>query len=97
MENKLERGWKGNFTPPYTHTVNATELQSNKKVAMPPFLHQPPPFSSKIFSTPPPKFLKFWKVLLPPFNNGAEGGVQVCLPNHYQIALSKIGSRVAQK
>ena len=76
-----------------THTVNATELQqSNKKVAMPPFLHQPPPFSSKIFSTPPPKFL-----ILPPFNNGAEGGVHVCLPNYYQITLSKIGSRVAQK
>ena len=62
--------------PPHTHkhTVNATELQSNKKVAMPPFLHQPPPFSSKIFITPPPKLLKFWKVLLAPFNKGAEGG-----------------------
>ena len=83
MENKLERGWKGNFTPPppytHTHTVTATELQSNKKMAMPPFLHQHPPFSSKIFITPPPKLLKFWKVLLPPFNKGAErgGGVSV--------------------
>ena len=74
-KNKLERGWKGNFTPPtHTHTVNATELQSNKKVAMPPFLHQPPPFSSKIFSTPPPKFLKFWRVLLPPLIMGRRGG-----------------------
>ena len=91
----MKRGWKINWKEdgketllPPTHTVNATELQSNKKVAMPPFLHQPPPFSSKIFSTPPPKFLKFWKVLLPPFNNGAEGGFRYVYPIiiklHYQ-------------
>ena len=38
---------KGNLTPPHTHThtVNVTELQSNKKMTTPtPFLHQTPFF-----------------------------------------------------
>ena len=105
---------KGNFAPPplpppphtHIHTQNVTESQSNKKVAAPPFLHQPPLFrvispvlATFLVPTPLPyKSLNFWKVLLPPFNKGAGGGgVQLCLPNYYQIALSKIGSRVTQR
>ena len=57
-----------------------------KKVATPLFLHQPPfsglsPLSSKKFRTPPPKWLNFWKVLLPTTLNswgGGGGGIQLC-------------------
>ena len=104
---KIQNVIKETLLPPtHIHTQNVTELKSNKKVATPPFLHQPPPplqgyfpCSSKIFGTHPLpyKSLNFWKVLLPPFNKGTGGGVQLCLPNYYQIALSKIGSRVAQR
>ena len=44
-QNEKPKCNKGNLLLPLTHTVNAIELQSNKKLAIspPPFLHQPPP------------------------------------------------------
>ena len=67
-QNEKPKCNKGNLLLPLTHTVNAIELQSNKKLAIspPPFLHQPPPplfrvipISTKIFGTPPPQVTQF--------------------------------------
>ena len=68
---------KRNLTFP-THTVNVIELQSNKKVATTPFLHQLPllrfiPLSSKIFCNPPSDSI-FGRSYPPAFNKGVGWG-----------------------
>ena len=48
---------KGTLLSP--HTVNVIELQSNKKVATPTFLHQPLPFPGLSPLPPPPQMTQF--------------------------------------
>ena len=74
---------KGNLTFP-THTVNVIELNCKiiKKVAIPPFLHQPPSFSglsclsSKKFRTPPSQVTQSLEdpTPHPPLMRGRQGG-----------------------
>ena len=60
------KGWrseryKGNLTPPPTHTQSKcdwTLLWSNKKVATPPFLHQPPKWPIFFEGHSPPSLIR---------------------------------------
>ena len=82
--------------PPHTHTHNVTELQSNKKVATPRFLHQPPPtplqgyfpFLAKFLVSPPTSDSIFARFYCPPLIRGWEGGFNyvylIIIKLHYQ-------------
>ena len=96
------KGWrseryKGNLTPPPTHTQSKcdwTLLWSNKKVATPPFLHQPPPllfqvyppFLPKNFVPPPPP--RKWPIFFEghsPTSLIRGEGFRLCVVHHESV------------
>ena len=89
------KGIKGTFLPPpHTHTQSKcdwTLLWSNKKVATPPFLHQPPPLLFQVYPpflaknfVPPPKWPIFFEGHSPPsLIRGEE--FRLCVVHHESV------------
>ena len=78
-----------------SHTVNMTELQSNK-VATPHFYINPPhtytglsPFLAKKFCIPPPRVTQFSESPTPPFNKEGGGVPTMMNPNDVTVVVLK--------